>query len=429
MSKSYKAKLLYVASDSKYTKEFIHRFITALEKNFEVDVLNIVRENHLLCKRLGFNSIYLEQKSEFDLSKLSILEKRLKFNSTRVVQSYSAIYKMPLFMYKLYISHYLRSLEKIDLEQYIAAVSGLGTEPHKMLIELVFNRLNKKLYIHGESPIWEDRMFIYDGMNNKPVLNRVEDKDFYNNEKDPSEEKKYMIRGISLEGYKGISLHWLDIYRSLSLRFRYLHNYINRFIFQLFAVNEENIESIKGNLAFFPLHVNEDSQILYRNYMLRDQGAVVERLRNMLPKSSELIIKAHPGKNGSIPWCLLSKILRGKIKLLRTDVPAGRILEKFDFVFVINSTVAFEAIQKAVPFAYIGNWKVADACGFPYMDLNDPDSMDVMLRKKTNYSADKLLRSVYKFQHLGCLYRSNVNENDYEGFSESLKRVVNENEQ
>lgn len=416
-------KLIYVASDARVGKRFFELLLSALSRKFDVTVLNIDRENHKITTALGYCSIYAPTRFLSSINQIADAQRNIDYSLDELVRPYSSIFWVPRILYKAQLASLIPQLDLIIWHEFDLVMSGLGNEPHKMLACAYAERNNLPFFIHGESPTDHNLMFIYEGMNNNLNYCSTEKIDIKKNSKNPNKLKEYQSVDMSAKKITLIelALNPLVLFRAISVRLRHYLNSLNTIIFEIFAtdVNCLDFEST----ILFPLHVVEDSQIQYRNFMLRDQGSVIKRIRSIMPKNWKLVIKAHPGRSGRVPVNLILDVIFNKVILLKRDMPAGTILDKVDCSIVICSTVAFEALQKNKPVGYIGQWEMAEKAGLAKVDINNPDSVRDFISKTISDPCDiskTQLEKIANMQFSGNLFNGDINENLYDEFSSSL---------
>lgn len=416
-------KLIYIASDSVFGEDFIKPFLEALNLNFEITVINIVYDNHTLVSSLNFESIYVpfeykiinKNQKQYFLSTVGKCPKEM-------ARSYSQMYYLPKKYYENCLINAASKFNDIPWENYQILLTGLGSEPHKLLCETLSKKRSVPTFVHGDSPTQDNSMFIYETSNSNLEIT-PDGEPILGPQRDPKIIKTYALKGESAnKKLKNlVKKKPLEIYKSLSLRIRYLYNFFNRSIFKYFA-----LKSIpKGNfkILFFPLHITEDSQILYRNFMYKNQGAVIKRITDTLPSDWRLIVKAHPGKSGRIPLNVLPLLLKKNVFLMNTDIPGGQLIQDCDATIVICSTVALEALMVGKPSLYIGNWDVGLKSKIPKVDINDPGALEVTLNSEEVFDLkliNKQLNRLNSLQFSGNLFTGALHSQRYTEFSNGL---------
>lgn len=113
---------------------------------------------------------------------------------------------------------------------------------------------------------------------------------------------------------------------------------------------------------FFPLHVFDDSQITVRNPQYFHQLWIIEYISRCLPYGYKLVVKLHPGIDGSVPLKFIREIRKLKnIVLIGTGFNTYDVINRSDGVVVINSTVALESLILGKNVLVLGNWAFKDS--------------------------------------------------------------------
>ncbi|MCX7001156.1 MAG: hypothetical protein NT106_12815, partial [Candidatus Sumerlaeota bacterium] len=108
--------------------------------------------------------------------------------------------------------------------------------------------------------------------------------------------------------------------------------------------------------VFFPLHHNDDAQLLIRAPQYANQFALIEILANALPYGYKLYIKEHPALIGGFSYRML-RDLKNKCPNIRIINPLHhphKLIKDAAAVATINSTTGFEAILFRKPLMIFG---------------------------------------------------------------------------
>jgi len=156
----------------------------------------------------------------------------------------------------------------------------------------------------------------------------------------PPKEREFKFR-INLKADKSLIFSrnkWIDIIQRLKrdLNKKILNEYYN------------NTNSLNGSrtIFYFPLHYPLDSQLVFRGRPFLNQIDFAVTLNNFLPYNSQLIVKEHPHARGAVSLGEIRKLKKKGIVVLHPWVNSHEIIEKCDYIFAINSTVALEALYK-----------------------------------------------------------------------------------
>lgn len=130
-----------------------------------------------------------------------------------------------------------------------------------------------------------------------------------------------------------------------------------QFYRQAFAFWGGKSEIPNAKFYYFPLHVHDDSQITLRNPQFCDQLWIIEYISRSLPSDIRLVVKFHPGLDGSMPLRFVRSMRAlENVVLLRGRVNSHEVVRQCLGVIVINSTVAFEALLQSKPVLVLGRW-------------------------------------------------------------------------
>ena len=107
----------------------------------------------------------------------------------------------------------------------------------------------------------------------------------------------------------------------------------------------------EGEFFFFPLHMPGEAQTIIRGGQYPDDVELATRLAKIIPDSSTLVVKEHPGYEG---WKQLFDLRRllvfPNVYLIESTVSSHELIAKAKAVITINSSVWFEsfAFEKRV---------------------------------------------------------------------------------
>lgn len=415
-------KLLYISSDSDVSEQFLGSLSSNLAIFFDLHILVVTEYNKNLCEKLGVKTIYIDQqKNSTDFKEV---EKKFNINLIELCRPYASIYGIKPSSYFNIAANTLIALNDL-IKDFDFIFSGNGPEPHHCAAEFIAIKNNIPRVYHGESSLDKDHLFFFSSlMNDIKIFNNRHFKLKKSQSVDPKIISYHTSGKVPkrkfFEKFRQMSL--LDIHRSLNIRIRFLLNLISQIIFNIFAKNKF-IKSNESKYIFFPLHVIEDSQILLRNFDLRKQDQIIERILNILPDGYKLVVKAHPGMQGNWPYGLLKFILNKKIIYIKNNVPATDILDMVDYLIQITSSVGVEAMKKKLKIAYIGQWKIGEIAGVKRLNLNDSYDFWNFLANDhigLKYDLDRLEKISFK----GNFHAKSNELIDYYEIAKSLKEYT-----
>jgi hypothetical protein len=112
----------------------------------------------------------------------------------------------------------------------------------------------------------------------------------------------------------------------------------------------DNLDDIKGRVAFYGLHVQPESSIDVLGSYFSDQLKLTKDIRRALPFDTTLVVKEHPNFLGIKNIGFFRSLRRiPNTKLLRHDVSAFDIYNRSDIVFTVSGTTAYEAGMLGIP--------------------------------------------------------------------------------
>ena len=172
---------------------------------------------------------------------------------------------------------------------------------------------------------------------------------------------------------------------------------------------------------YYPLHQEEDAQLLVLAPQYADQYYLVKFLSNTMPSGYKIYVKEHAANIGGMSSLKIRKMSKlPNVKVISPFVNSHTLIENAACVITINSTVGFEAILHGKPLIALGDcfydiagmsWNIRDISQLPKIMKN-------ALKQKL-WSREKMLRFVNAF-----LTTLNIgNRNFYEGFErEAFKK-------
>ena len=415
-------KLLYISSDSDVSEEFLEKLASNLSIFFDLHVLVITEFNNNLCKKLGINSIFIDPK-EHNVNWKEI-EKKFSINLHELCRPYASIYGINPSKFFHIAANTLSKLNN-HIEKFDFIFTGNGPEPHHCAAEYLAIKHGVPRAYHGESSFDKNHFFIFSSKMNDIKVFKERDFKFQKTESSQPKIITYQTEGKVPKRNllsKLRQLSSIDFFRSLALRRRYFFNLVSQAIFNLFA-KSNFMPCDDAKYIFFPLHVIQDSQILLRNYDLKEQEKIVNRIVEILPEGYKLIVKAHPGIQGNWPIGLLKFIFNKKVIFIKNNVPALDLLDRVDYLIQITSSVGVEAMKKKVKIGYIGDWKIGECAGVKKLNMNDSyDFWNFLTNDKIGLQYD--IRKLEKISYKGNFHpKSNELVNYYE-IAKSLKEYT-----
>lgn len=146
----------------------------------------------------------------------------------------------------------------------------------------------------------------------------------------------YLMSKLSQARHRNVAT---DIYRVLSARLLKLvikikYNY---------GYSSPSISYIGKPYIFFPLQVNDDTQII-QNSSYQDMYQILDTLAPLISNSGyQLVIKEHPE---DMSYTKYKKYTKFKNVHLTKNVNINNLIENADCILTVNSSVGFQAIQK-----------------------------------------------------------------------------------
>lgn len=165
-----------------------------------------------------------------------------------------------------------------------------------------------------------------------------------------------------------------DVYAFVSAvgyRIESIKSKLSSFITNFLAVDEKEFERKDDcKKILIAMNVLAESELFIRNESYSKPLNLLETTKKLKKKYS-VFIKGHPGgaKSFSVTDAIRFRI--GGVKIIIKEVPASRIIDAFDVIGFVSSTVGIEAIRGNVPILCIGNWPyrfIADAATVESVD-------------------------------------------------------------
>ena len=123
-----------------------------------------------------------------------------------------------------------------------------------------------------------------------------------------------------------------------------------RFVWVLYKKPKEGERYI-----FYPLHLQNDAQIIVRAPQYSDQVALIETLSHFVPAGYYLYVKEHPNNVGGMPLDALWRIKRlPNVRLLSVNTHSHTLIEGADLIITVNSTVGWEGLIYQKPVITLG---------------------------------------------------------------------------
>ena len=111
---------------------------------------------------------------------------------------------------------------------------------------------------------------------------------------------------------------------------------------------------IRVPYVFFPLQVEDDSQLLIHSPWVKSMEQAVRCILAALPREIQLVVKRHPSDRGRTPLEGIMGLLRGYNGAFISDGAMGDLLRDSKAVVTVNSTVGFEALMWHRPVVVLG---------------------------------------------------------------------------
>jgi capsule polysaccharide modification protein KpsS len=132
---------------------------------------------------------------------------------------------------------------------------------------------------------------------------------------------------------------------------------------------------LDGKYFFYPLHLDDDAQIILRAPQYADQIPLIKYMARSIPSGYKLYVKEHPNNIGGIPLGRLRKIKKTpNVELISPYFSSHDLARKSAGILTINSTVGWEAMLYRKPVITFGTcfydisgmvWKMRDLYGLP----------------------------------------------------------------
>jgi len=173
--------------------------------------------------------------------------------------------------------------------------------------------------------------------------------------------------------FKGESINrisWL-IYRSLLTKLS--KKYQSRY-----NLSESNAIDLINSIdyIFFPLQYYCESRVTLRSAPFFDQASLVEYLSRNVPGTTELLVKDHPRRAGSLPNQSAQEISRFS-NFAPPSISAHKIIRNASAVITLNNTVGHEALLWGKPVVTLGDALYSETK--LTTDVHDIDKLDVKI--------------------------------------------------
>jgi hypothetical protein len=107
--------------------------------------------------------------------------------------------------------------------------------------------------------------------------------------------------------------------------------------------------------VLFPLHWPKDAQITVREWLYRDQIALVENIARSIPIDTRLLVKEHPIAPGTLSVRQVRRMRAlGNVGLVHPSISARELIPRSRCVVVINSTAGLESLALGMPTVALG---------------------------------------------------------------------------
>lgn len=169
-----------------------------------------------------------------------------------------------------------------------------------------------------------------------------------------------------------------------------------RFVWMMYEKPKEG-----EHYVFYPLHLQNDAQIIVRAPQYSDQVALIETLSHFIPVGYYLYVKEHPNNVGGMPLDALGRIKRlPNVRLLSVDTHSHTLIEGADLIITVNSTVGWEGLLYQKPVITLGT-AFYDISGLTY-NVRDFYQLAQTMKKaiKEGKQQDKRKQEfLYRFVH------------------------------
>ncbi len=168
-----------------------------------------------------------------------------------------------------------------------------------------------------------------------------------------------------------------------------------RFVWLFYEKSQEGEKYV-----FYPLHLQNDAQIIVRAPQYSDQVALIETLSHFIPVGYYLYVKEHPNNVGGMPLGALWRIKRiPNVRLLPVNTHSHTLIEGADLIITVNSTVGWEGLIYQKPVISLGT-AFYDIGGLTY-NVRDFYELPQMMKKAMKESKpDKRKKEVlHRFVH------------------------------
>ena len=173
--------------------------------------------------------------------------------------------------------------------------------------------------------------------------------------------------------FKGESVNrisWL-IYRSILTKLSKIYQ-------SRYNLSESNTIDLINNTdyIFFPIQYYCESRVTMRAAPFFDQAYLVEYLSRNVPGTTELLVKDHPRRAGSLPNQSAQEISRFS-NFAPPSISAHKIIRNASAVVTLNNTVGHEALLWGKPVVTLGDALYSETR--LTTDVNDIDKLDVKI--------------------------------------------------
>jgi capsular polysaccharide export protein len=118
--------------------------------------------------------------------------------------------------------------------------------------------------------------------------------------------------------------------------------------------NKLDVGEIRCPYVFFPLQVEDDSQLLLHSPWVKSMEQAVRCLLEAIPKGIQLVVKRHPSDRGKTPLQEIRNLLEAHEGAFISQGTISDLLRESEAVVTINSSVGFEALTWYKPLVVLG---------------------------------------------------------------------------
>lgn len=327
-----------------------------------------------------------------------------------------------------YMLLYYRNIKQFLIDKKATHVVAEPTNSNEMIAYMVCNELGIKYISPRHIRYPSDRLLFFDSyLQNKPIERRNSDngingrqliEDFVSRKPAPYYFAKHnktktldprkiiwsignRIKRFQTDSGRGLTHHNLSGRIGLALRRTINSQYMRRF------QKYDDLDSIKGKIAFYGLHVQPEASIDVLGSYFSDQLKLIKDIRRALPFDFTLVVKEHPNFLGIKSIDFFRKLKRiPNVALVRHDISTFDIYKLSKIIFTVSGTAGYEGGMLGIP--------VITFCPIYFDGLSSVHTCTDVTQ--LNKLVNQLLSSFERDYEADCEFMNQMVGNSYLGF-------------